>query len=47
MAVPREKHFGAGVKMIFACLDRNHNTEMVPDLSDPLVDMTEFIRKEW
>ena len=46
MALSREGHLEQ-VLSIFAYLDRNHNTEMVLEPSDPQVDMNEFIIREW
>ena len=46
LALPREGHLEA-VLHIFSYLKSHHNTEMVFDPSDPMVDMTDFQEKDW
>jgi len=46
MANPREGHLEQ-LFHIFAHLKHHHNTEMVFDPSDPVVDETKFVRKDW
>ena len=45
LALPREGHLEA-VLHIFSYLKSHHNTEMVFDPSDPMVDVTEFQEKD-
>ena len=46
LALPREGHL---VKLfhMFAYLKKYHNTEMVFDQSDPVIDQSEFVLQEW
>ena len=46
LALPREGHL-AQVFHIFAYLKKYHNTEMVFDPSDPVINEAEFERKDW
>lgn len=46
LALPREGHLEQ-VLHIFAYLKKYHNTELVFDPSDPVVDEGEFERKDW
>ena len=46
LALPRQGHF-AQVLHIFAHLKKYHNTKMVFDPSDPVVDMADFELKDW
>ena len=46
LALPREGHL-AQVFHIFAYLKKYHNTEMVFDPSDPVVDGAQFERRDW
>ena len=46
LALPREGHLEA-VLHIFSYLKSHHNTEMVFDPSDPMVNMTDFQEKDW
>jgi hypothetical protein len=46
LALPREGHL-AQVFHIFAYLKKYHNTEMVFDPSDPVINEDEFERKDW
>jgi hypothetical protein len=46
LALPREGHL-AQAYHIFAYLKKYHNTEMVFDSSDPVIDEAEFERKDW
>ena len=45
-ALPREGHLEQ-VLHIFAYLKQYHNTELVYDPSDPVVDETDFERRDW
>ena len=45
-ALPREGHLEQ-VLHIFAYLKKYHNTELVYDLSDPVVDENDFERRDW
>ena len=45
LALPREGHFEQ-VKNIFAYLKKYHNTELVYDPSDPVVDENDFDRRD-
>ena len=46
LAMPREGHLVA-LFNIFAYLKKYHNAELVFDPSDPVVDESEFIRRDW
>jgi hypothetical protein len=46
LALPREGHLHELFRM-FGYLRKYHNTEMVYDPSDPVIDETEFGRKDW
>ena len=46
LALPREGHLEQ-VFHIFAYLERNHNSEMVFDPTDPVIDQSLFDRKDW
>jgi len=46
LALPREGHLEQ-VLHIFAYLKKYHNTEMVFDPSDPVVDESQFERRDW
>jgi hypothetical protein len=46
LTLPREGHL-AQVFHIFAYLKKYHNTEMVFDPSDPIINEAEFERKDW
>ena len=46
LALPREGHLEE-VLHIFAYLKKYHNTELVYDPSDPVVDENDFERKDW
>ena len=46
LAMPREGHLGQ-VFHIFAYLKKYHNTEMVFDPTDPVIDESKFERKDW
>ena len=46
MAMPREGHFRA-VLQIFAYIEKYHNTELVFDPSEPILDESAFQRKHW
>jgi hypothetical protein len=46
LALPREGHF-AQVLHIFAYLKKYHNTEMVFDPSDPVIDQGQFELRDW
>jgi hypothetical protein len=46
LALPREGHF-AQVLHIFAYLKKYHNTEMVFDPSDPVIDQGQFDLRDW
>ena len=46
MAMPREGHLRQLLHM-FSYLDRFHNTELVLDPSDPVLDYGDFERKDW
>lgn len=46
VAMPREGHFEA-VLHIFSYLKKYHNTEMVFDPSDPVVDEAQFELRDW
>ena len=46
LALPREGHLEA-VLHIFSYLKSHHNTEMVFDPSDPMVDITDMQEKDW
>lgn len=46
LAMPREGHMEE-VLRIFAYLKKNHNAEMVFDPSDPLVETSDFPRRDW
>ena len=46
LAMPREGHLGQ-VFHIFAYLKKYHNTEMVFDPTDPVIDESQFERKDW
>ena len=46
MAMPREGHLEQ-VLHIFAHLKKYHNTEMVYDPSDPVIDESQYERKDW
>jgi hypothetical protein len=46
LALPREGHLSQ-VLQIFSYLKKYHNTEMVFDPSDPVVDESTFERKDW
>jgi hypothetical protein len=46
LVLPREGHF-AQVLQIFAYLKKYHNTEMVFDPSDPVIDQTQFELRDW
>ena len=44
--MPREGHL-AQLFSIFAELERFHNTELVYDPSDPIIDESKFQRQDW
>ena len=46
LALPREGHLSQ-VLQIFAYLKKYHNTELVFDPSDPVIDEAKFERKDW
>ena len=46
LALPREGHLEQ-VLLIFAYLKKCHNTELVYDPSDPVVDENDFKRRDW
>ena len=46
LALPREGH-SEQVLHIFAYLKKYHNTELVYDPSDPVVDENNFERRDW
>ena len=46
LALPREGHMQQ-VLQTFAYLKKYHNTELVYDQSDPVVDMLKFQRRDW
>jgi hypothetical protein len=46
LALPREGHLSQ-VMQIFSYLKKYHNTEMVFDPSDPVIDEATFERKDW
>ena len=46
LALPREGHLEQ-VLHIFACLKKYHNTDLVYDPSDPVVDENDFKRRDW
>ena len=46
LALPREGHLEQ-VLHIFAYLKKYHNTELVYDPSDPVVDENDFERRDW
>jgi hypothetical protein len=46
LVLPREGHF-AQVLQIFAYLKKYHNTEMVFDPSDPVIDHAQFDLRDW
>mmetsp|Transcript_6374 Transcript_6374/g.9809 ORF Transcript_6374/g.9809 Transcript_6374/m.9809 type:complete len:111 (+) Transcript_6374:1188-1520(+) len=46
LALPREGHLKQLIRM-FRYLARHHNIEMVFDPSDPVVNETDFERKDW
>ena len=46
LALPRERHL-LQVFHTFAYLKRNHNSEIIFDPSDPVVDKSLFDRKDW
>jgi hypothetical protein len=46
LALPREGHLSQ-VLQIFSYLRKYHNSEMVFDPSDPVIDDTSFERKDW
>ena len=46
LALPREGHLEQ-VLHIFAYLKKYHNTELVYDPSDPVVDENDFARRDW
>ena len=46
LALPREGHLEQ-VLHIFAYLKKYHNTELVCDPSDPVVDENDFERRDW
>ena len=46
LALPREGHLES-VFQIFAYLKKHHNTEMVFDPSDPVIDEDEFEKQDW
>lgn len=46
LAMPREGHLGQ-VFHIFAYLKKYHNSEMVFDPTDPVIDKSMFERKDW
>ena len=46
LALPREGHLEQ-VLHIFAYLKKYHNTELVYDPSDPVVDEIDFERRDW
>ena len=46
LALPREGHLEQ-VLHIFAYLKKYHNTELVYDPSDPVVDKNDFKRRDW
>ena len=46
LALPREGHL-EHVLHIFAYLKKYHNTELVYDPSDPVVDENDFKRRDW
>jgi hypothetical protein len=46
LALPRQGHLNQ-LYHIFAYLKKHHNSEMVFDPSDPIIDPTDFERKDW
>ena len=46
LALPREGHLEQ-VLHIFAYLKKYHNTELVYDPSEPVVDENDFERRDW
>ena len=46
MAIPREGHLSQ-LFHTFAYLKKYHNTEMVFDPSDPIVDESKFQQQDW
>ena len=46
MAMPREGHL-TQLLSIFAYLDKFHNTELVYDPSDPVIDKSKFQKDDW
>jgi len=46
LALPREGHLREVIRM-FAYLKKYHNTELVYDPSDPVIDEASFQRKDW
>ena len=46
VAMPREGHLEQMFHM-FGYLRSHHNTEIVFDLSDPVIDMSRFQKKDW
>ena len=46
MALPREGHVSHLIQ-VFSYICKYHNSELVFDLSDPVIDMFLFERKEW
>jgi hypothetical protein len=44
--LPREGHL-CQLFLVFACLKKHHNTEMVHDPSDPVIDESAFDKKDW
>ena len=46
LALPREGHMEQ-VLQIFSYLHKYHNTELVYDPSDPLINPVDFERKDW
>ena len=46
LALPREGHFEQ-VLQVFSYLKKFHNTELIYDPSDPVVDEGQFQRRDW
>ena len=46
LALPREGHFSQ-VLQVFAYLKKYHNTELVYDPSDPVIEPSDFERRDW
>ena len=46
LALPRERHLKQLFR-IFAYLDKQHNSEIVFDHSEPVIDYAEFPKQDW